>query len=241
MHRPAQDESPLLAPVAHFLSLSFPITTSPSLLKMASSSELEAKMSSLEVRIQKEIAMIHGFQAMRSATPNQDVMRMCDVKIRESEKTIGWFQDSLNQLHQRLYQPPQPASQPKPDPTAAGTSPSVVVNTAQTSLDLIKADSPLTSAKISRMIHQLEFKMHIEKQYKEGIDKMGRLYELDGDKKARADTENKRVESRQKMQLLSLALKRYKQLDVMGDLPDEDDGQSRAHADSARPPLRTRG
>lgn len=51
--------------------------------------------------------------------------------------------------------------------------------------DLIKADTPLTSAKISRMLHQLEFKLHVEKQYKEGIDKMAKLYLVDGDKKAR--------------------------------------------------------
>ena len=50
---------------------------------------------------------------------------------------------------------------------------------------MIKADTPLTSAKISRMLHQLEFKLHVEKQYKEGIDKMAKLYLVDGDKKAR--------------------------------------------------------
>lgn len=43
----------------------------------------------------------------------------------------------------------------------------------------------------------------------------------------RADTENKRIESNQKMLLLSQALKRYKTLDVMGDLDvEEDDGMS---------------
>ena len=93
------------------------------------------------------------------------------------------------------------------------------------------------------MLHQLEFKLHVERQYKAGIDKMAKLYLVDGDKKARcvlrslrallapadhllvhrADTENKRVESNQKMVLLSQALKRYKTLDVMGDLGDEDD------------------
>jgi classical protein kinase C len=52
-------------------------------------------------------------------------------------------------------------------------------------IDLIKADTPLTSAKISRMLHQLEFKLHVERQYKEGIDKMAKLYLVDGDKKAR--------------------------------------------------------
>ena len=198
---------------------------------MASSSDLEAKISSLEVRIQKERKMISGFQAMRSASTNPDVIKTCEAKIRDSEKTIGWFQDSLNQLHQRLYQPssPQSTSTPSQHPSQSGgpnpNHPAQLVKASQTSLDLIKADTPLTSAKISRMLHQLEFKMHIERQYKEGIDKMGRLYEMDGDKKARADTENKRIESKQKMQLLQLALKRYKQLDVMGDLADEDDGE----------------
>lgn len=197
---------------------------------MASSSDLEAKISSLEVRIQKERKMISGFQAMRSASTNPDVIKTCEAKIRDSEKTIGWFQDSLNQLHQRLYQPtsPQSSTPSQHPPSGPGgpnpAHPAQLVKANQTSLDLIKADTPLTSAKISRMLHQLEFKMHIERQYKEGIDKMGRLYEMDGDKKARADTENKRIESKQKMQLLQLALKRYKQLDVMGDLGDEDDG-----------------
>lgn len=45
---------------------------------------------------------------------------------------------------------------------------------------------------------------------------------------SRADTESKRVESSQKMMLLSQALKRYKTLDIMGDLAkeEEDDGTS---------------
>lgn len=95
------------------------------------------------------------------------------------------------------------------------------------------------------MLHQLEFKLHVERQYKEGIDKMVKLYMADGDRKARcvstsallsalqetdalapssADTENKRVESKQKMVLLSQALKKYKTLDVMGELGEEEDG-----------------
>ena len=44
--------------------------------------------------------------------------------------------------------------------------------------DLIKADTPLTPAKISRMLHQLDFKLTVEKQYKEGIEKMVRLYQV---------------------------------------------------------------
>ena len=64
------------------------------------------------------------------------------------------------------------------------------------------------------MLKQLEFKLKVEKQYKDGIEKMVRLYQLEGDRKSRADAEARRVESTQKIQLLKQALKRYENLHV---------------------------
>lgn len=93
-------------------------------------------------------------------------------------------------------------------------------------LDLIKADTPLTPAKISKMLHQLEFKLQVEMQYKKGIDKMAKLYQADGDKKSRLDAESKRVESEKKIQLLQSALKRYKNLHVLDDALEEEDDAS---------------
>ncbi|GAA5886492.1 hypothetical protein JCM16303_001429 [Sporobolomyces ruberrimus] len=246
-----------------------------------------SKLQSLESRIQKERKILEGFQAMRSATSNQDVIRTCESKIRESIKTIGWFEESVRELQERstasgggpdhasmkkkslpnlpqsgsmsnlsmggggggsvppgaapsYVQPSGYGANPREQgrvnardqalPIGAGgqamygQSPAAAAKPQFTNLDLIKADTPLTSAKISRMLHQLEFKLHVERQYKEGIDKMAKLYLVDGDKKARADTENKRVESKQKMVLLNQALKRYKTLDVMGELGDDEDG-----------------
>ena len=97
-----------------------------------------------------------------------------------------------------------------------------------TNLDLIKADTPFTPRKISRMLHQLEFKHQVEKQYKMGIDKMAKLYQADGDKKSKADAEAKKVESEKKIQLLESALKRYKNLNIIEDAGADDDeaGQS---------------
>ncbi|PWN50305.1 hypothetical protein IE53DRAFT_387399 [Violaceomyces palustris] len=97
-----------------------------------------------------------------------------------------------------------------------------------TNLDLIKYDTPHTTAKISRMLHQLEFKLQIEKQYKMGIDKMAKLYQAEGDRKSKNDAESKRVESASKIVLLQQALKRYKQLHVM-----EDSGEDEMVAGSA--------
>ena len=80
------------------------------------------------------------------------------------------------------------------------------------------------------MLHQLEFKHKVELQYKEGIDKMAKLYQADGDKKAKADAEAKRFESAKKIQLLESALKRYKNLHILDDVEDDDNGALRYHS-----------
>ena len=75
------------------------------------------------------------------------------------------------------------------------------------------------------MLSQLEFKLSVEKQYKEGIEKMARLYQLEGDRRSRADAEAKRLESNQKIVLLKQALKRYEDLHVDIDNDVQADGK----------------
>jgi hypothetical protein len=70
------------------------------------------------------------------------------------------------------------------------------------------------------MLQQLEFKLTVEKQYKEGMEKMAKLYQMEGDRKARAETESKRAESAQKIVLLKQALKRYATIKL--DIADDD-------------------
>lgn len=78
------------------------------------------------------------------------------------------------------------------------------------------------------MLSQLEFKLSVEKQYKDGVEKMVRLYQDEGDKKPKADAEARRIESNQKIQLLKQALKRYEDLHVdmesSADAPDGENG-----------------
>jgi classical protein kinase C len=64
------------------------------------------------------------------------------------------------------------------------------------------------------MLSQLEFKLSVEKQYKDGVEKMVRLYQDEGDKRSKADAEGRRIESKQKILLLKQALKRYEDLHV---------------------------
>ncbi|KAF2145431.1 uncharacterized protein K452DRAFT_119788 [Aplosporella prunicola CBS 121167] len=103
-------------------------------------------------------------------------------------------------------------------------------------LDLIKYDTPHLGPRIQLMLSQLEFKLSVEKQYKDGIEKMVRLYQMEGDRKSKADAEARRIESSQKIQLLKQALKRYEDLHVDiegGDGPDDDS----LNVPSARRPL----
>jgi len=92
-------------------------------------------------------------------------------------------------------------------------------------LDLIRYNAPLTGAKITRMLNQLQFKLQVEEQYKLGIEKMAQAYRVDGDKKLRTETDAKRVESDGKIQLLRKAKRRYEKLASFGGAVEEDEGQ----------------
>lgn len=93
-------------------------------------------------------------------------------------------------------------------------------------VDLIKADTPYLGPRIQLMLSQLEFKLNVEKQYLKGIEKMVQLYQMEGDRKSRADAAGRRVESTQKIQLLKQALKRYEDLHIdMESTADAPDGR----------------
>lgn len=97
---------------------------------------------------------------------------------------------------------------------------------ANRNIDLIKYDTPFLGPRIQLMLSQLEFKLSVEKQYKDGVEKMVKLYQDEGDSKSRKDAEARRIESNQKIQLLKQALKRYEDLHVdMESTNDAPDGR----------------
>ncbi|KAI1877068.1 hypothetical protein JX265_000158 [Neoarthrinium moseri] len=125
---------------------------------------------------------------------------------------IGGHGDLMPPQHP--YAPPGPSSGiPKPRPNF-------------TKLDLIKYDTPYLGPRIQLMLSQIQFKLNVEEQYLKGIEKMVQLYSMDGDRKSKADAAAKRIESKQKIQLLKQALKRYEELHIDDvdsvDSPDDD-------------------
>ncbi|KAF2723913.1 hypothetical protein K431DRAFT_344421 [Polychaeton citri CBS 116435] len=112
------------------------------------------------------------------------------------------------------YAPPGPADRnPKARPNYS-------------KLDLIKADTQHLGPRIQLMLSQLEFKLSVERQYKDGIEKMVKLYQMEGDRKSKQDAEGRRIESNQKIQLLRQALRRYEDLHVDVETADGADDES---------------
>jgi classical protein kinase C len=140
---------------------------------------------------------------------------------------------SLPQIPQAMPYDPRTGRQPTipgrgmpPTPQPGLDNETTAKAKTYTNLDLIKADTPHSAAKISRILHQLEFKLQVEMQYKKGIDKMAKLYQADGDKKSRADAESKKVESEKKILLLQSALKNLHIFDVVEEEEEGGGGES---------------
>ena len=199
-------------------------------------SDIDQKIQDVYKRIQTERKVLDASKLLRQATTNPDVLKRNEAKIREAERQLSYFEETLSELQGKKMMLAQGSSGGGPQGASSPASPSPEYNRhtggrppgspenprmgllqkkVYGNLDLIKADTPVTTAKISRMLHQLEFKLQVETQYKKGIDKMVKLYQAEGDKKSRADAEAKRVESDKKIQLLQTSLKRYKNLFIM--------------------------
>jgi classical protein kinase C len=70
--------------------------------------------------------MIEGFRAMAAATGNYDVRASCEAKIRESEKTIQWFEQSLRELQKKQQGGAPGANSDAASVASAGSSGSAV-------------------------------------------------------------------------------------------------------------------
>ncbi|KAA8895083.1 HR1 rho-binding repeat-containing protein [Sphaerosporella brunnea] len=192
----------------------------------------EKTMQDVYRKIEREKVLINGARAMRQSTDNAAVQQRLDNQIRESQRNLSYLEEKYRELQNRVmmqntqgmdnmqvsesgysnYGGQQMMPPNKPFAQEPGIQPKSRPNFSK--LDLIKYDTPHLGPRIQLMLSQLEFKLSVEKQYKEGIEKMAKLYQIEGDRRSRQDAESKRIESNQKIQLLKQALKRYEDLHV---------------------------
>jgi classical protein kinase C/novel protein kinase C epsilon type len=77
---------------------------------------------------------------------------------------------------------------------------------------LIKHDAAPLRPHIKLILLQLKSKLSVEKRYKDGVEKMIKLYKMEDDRKSKGVAEVRWTESNQKIQLLTRALRNYEEL-----------------------------
>jgi len=70
-------------------------------------SELDAKIAETWRHIQTERKILEATQLLRQATSNQDVLRRNEAKIRETERSLAYFEVTLRDLQELKKQQQQ--------------------------------------------------------------------------------------------------------------------------------------
>ncbi|KAF7946025.1 uncharacterized protein EAE97_005063 [Botrytis byssoidea] len=194
-------------------------------------SYLEERMKELQLRTEGRTGSAgssagrppsSGLRDDRAAPPPTPPPKDARGNPIETGDQAGYGDQEYSQIggHGDMMPPRNPFAPPAPGSGMPRSRPNY------TKLDLIKYDTPYLGPRIQLMLSQLEFKLNVEKQYLKGIEKMVQLYQMEGDRKSKADAAARRVESNQKIQILKQALKGYEDLHIdmesSADAPDDD-------------------
>lgn len=91
----------------------------------------------------------------------------------------------------------------------------------------MEADTPINRAKVSLKLHELEYKVDVEKKVQEGIRNLYTILDRTSsssaaDRRRKAELHEKQLECSEKMALLNNSVKKYKDL-YLGEEDEEDD------------------
>lgn len=59
------------------------------------------RIAEIQARIQTHQSMMRGYQSVRAATSNQDVVRQAESQIREAQRSISYFQEQIEALQNK--------------------------------------------------------------------------------------------------------------------------------------------
>lgn len=187
----------------------------------------------IQKKIERECNIIRGATNLKKKTDNTMVIQKCNTNIREARQNIEYLEETLKKL--QLSSGGQKINQPVDDLKGHGSKGYRHLSTISpeehtfSRLDLIKYDCPSLSQKIQYMLQQLEFKLQVERQYQEANAKLTKLYQIDGDRQSSSAAEGGAMESKNRIQLLTKALKKYQAINVDLDPFKQHDADSLNH------------
>lgn len=169
-------------------------------------------------KIERECNIIQGATNLKKRTDNVMVIQKCNTNIREARQNIEYLEETLKkfQLSNGGPKPHEPADDPHQHGSKGYRHLSTISPEEHSfsRLDLIKYDCPSLSQKIQYMLQQLEFKLQVERQYQEANAKLTKLYQIDGDRQSSSAAEGGAMESKNRILMLTKALKKYQAINV---------------------------
>lgn len=184
-------------------------------------------------KIEREHNIIQGASNLKKRTDNVMVIQKCNTNIREARQNIEYLEETLRKLY--LSSDKGAQNQDSADSRGNGSKGYRHLSTISpdehifSRLDLIKYDCPSLSQRIQYMLQQLEFKLQVERQYQEANAKLTKLYQIDGDQRSSSAAEGGAMESKNRIQMLTKALKKYQAINVDLDPARPHDADSLNH------------
>ncbi|KAG2233150.1 hypothetical protein INT48_001643 [Thamnidium elegans] len=213
-------------------------------------------ISELEAKIEHSRTMRDKFIQMRPLLKDRNVISDCETQIKEYQKYIDYFTEELHRLEAKQHdnasdsgseskQSPiiqqrhlQSEHPPRSSSMATTSNSAITMVASQTSKDyLLMSETPYNKPKVSLKLHELEYKLDVEKTVLKGIRGMVDVLERtpSTDRKSRQDVQDKMLESTEKLGLLNSALRKYKSL-YIGEGGDEDDYELETPPSARLPP-----
>ncbi|PVU90086.1 hypothetical protein BB561_005025 [Smittium simulii] len=195
-----------------------------------SHADLESAINETKRKLWNEEMILNGAKSMRTQHTNLHVIAELDLQLMESKKRIEYLQNQLKELTLKQFNKTRLQNnslEPNPD---LRKSQALAQNQLQENfsrMELSKTSSALSTQKVSLKIHDIAYKLEVEKKLCEATNRMAFIYTNDylkGNKKKMAQvTEATQVltESKAKIRLLEQAFKRYQSLYV--DYVDEEE------------------
>ncbi|OZJ01641.1 hypothetical protein BZG36_05292 [Bifiguratus adelaidae] len=229
-------------------------------------SQLQARLQDLQGKINQHRVFLNKAIEVRGLLRDDNARAQCETEIRELQRSIDYFSEEYNRLQlksagggdQNLTPTGSPAPLGAQDRRqAAGTAPKVPLKPSEpagrgqtldvekrqklSNLDLLKSETPINKAKVSLKLHELEYKLDVERKVQDGARKLAHAFGADtgsqSERKRRAEMASKLSESNEKVALLRRAVHKYKTL-YIGEVDDDEDDIADAPGSRGVPGMR---
>lgn len=193
--------------------------------------DLELRAKEVQLKIEQNTHLREKAIELRKILLDRNAQLHCDTHIKDCQRYIDYFTEELRRLQVKgdrlsmnsmYFSDSAPIiekftllSQQLSSPIQSdqdNTTEDDEYEKKYTNLDLLEADTPINRAKVSLKLHELEYKVDVEKKVLDGIRNLQQLLETIPDRRRKNELQQKQSECHTKMALLNNAVKKYKDL-----------------------------